>query len=493
MHKSTASAQPSSGAIADAPEQLLSRAYRTRFLAVLLVVSTFNFADRAVFSALGQAVKQDLALTDTQLGVLQGFAFALLYAVGGLPIGWLAERTNRVRIIAIAIGVWSAMTAFCGLAANFWQMLLARVGVGIGEAGYGPPAASLTSDHFEAPRRATALAILALGSPLGAIVGAVGGGWIAHQAANDWRSALLSLGLGDLAGWRAAFLALGVPGLLAGLLVIFLLREPPRGLADNLSAPPKAPALYDVLSTLFAKPAFVHLLIGGAVAGLGLNAIGHFLAPFLGRVHHLDLRSAAVWFGLVSAVSLSAGLLIGSLATDALAKRDRRWSCWGSAIGLVLAAPLYFVGFQQAELAPALAFIFLGAAALLSHFGPLLGMIQNLAPPRMRASASAIAGLAFAIVGVGLGPTLLGVASDFFAARAFAPVDFAIACPGGAAPAGSASELVDACAQASATGMQQAFSAIVVVFVWASVHFLFAARTLREDLYMAAPPQDSAA
>jgi hypothetical protein len=196
---------------------------------------------------------------------------------------------------------------------------------------------------------------------------------------------------------------------------------------------------------------------------------------------------------LVSAVSLSAGLLIGSLATDALAKRDRRWSCWGSAIGLVLAAPLYFVGFQQAQLAPALAFIFLGAAALLSHFGPLLGMIQNLAPPRMRASASAIAGLAFAIVGVGLGPTLLGVASDFFAARAFAPADFAIACPGGGAPPGAASELIVACAQASATGMQQAFSAIVVVFVWASVHFLFAARTLREDLYLATPPQDSAA
>jgi hypothetical protein len=216
---------------------------------------------------------------------------------------------------------------------------------------------------------------------------------------------------------------------------------------------------------------------------LGLNAIGHFLAPFLGRVHHLDLRSAALWFGLVSAVSLSAGLLIGSLATDALAKRDRRWSCWGPAIGLCLAAPIYFIGFQQRELVPALAFIFLGAIALLSHFGPMLGMIQNLAPPLMRASASAIAGLAFAVVGVGLGPTFLGVASDLFAARAFAEGDFSVACPGGAAPLGSSPGLAGACAEALAVGTQQAFSLVVIAFLWAALHFMLAARTLRQDLY----------
>jgi predicted MFS family arabinose efflux permease len=448
-------------------EELLTPAYRTRFLAVMLIVSTFNFADRAVFSALGQAVKEDLALTDTQLGLLQGLSFALLYALAGIPIGRLAERTNRVRIIAVALAIWSAMTALCGVAANFWQMMLARTGVGIGEAGYGPPSASLASDHFEPQRRATALAIMALGSPLGALVGATGGGWIASAA-------------GD---WRASFFALGALGIAAGPLVAILLKEPPRGLADGAPPEPDAPPLTEVVRDLFAKPAFVHVLIGGALAGFGLNAIGHFLAPFLGRVHHLNLRDAALWFGLVSAVSLSAGLLIGGWTTDRAAAFDKRWSAWGPAIGLCLAAPLYFIGFQQRELAPALTFIFLGAIALLSHFGPTLGMIQNMTGPRMRASAAAITGLVFAVVGVGLGPTFLGIASDLFAAFAFAPGDFHAACPGGTAPHGAAPDLASACSAASATGMQRAFSVSVLAFLWAAAHFACAAGTLREDCY----------
>jgi predicted MFS family arabinose efflux permease len=448
---------------------LLSGAYRARFLTAMLAVSAFNFADRAVFSALGQAVKQDLSLSDTELGLLQGLSFALLYALAGVPIGRLAERANRVRIIAAAITAWSVMTAVCGAAMNFWQMMLARVGVGIGEAGFGPPSASLVSDHFGADRRASALAIIALGSPIGALMGAVGGGWIAGEF-----------------GWRAAFYALGAPGILVGIVVWLVLKEPPRGLADGAEPSEAPPSLWRVLRLLLAKPAFVHVLIGGAIAGLGLNAIGHFLAPFLGRVHHLDLRSAALWFGLVSAVSLSAGLLLGGLGTDRAARADARWPAWGAAIGLTAAAPLYFAGFQQAALAPALAFIFLGAIALLSHFGPTLGMIQNMAAPRTRASAAAIAGLVFAIVGVGLGPTLIGLLSDCFAQMHFPGGGFQDACPGGRAPEGAPDALAAACAEASAEGMRRAFSVIVFVFPWAALHYVLAARTLRRDLSSAA-------
>ncbi|MBL8552456.1 MAG: MFS transporter [Hyphomonadaceae bacterium] len=446
---------------------LLSGGYRARFLAVMLLVNTFNFADRAIFSALGQAVKQDLLLTDTQLGLLQGFSFALLYAVAGIPIGRLAERGSRVGIIAVAVTVWSGMTAACGLAMNFWHMMLARIGVGIGEAGFSPPSSSLVSDHFGSDRRASALAIIALGSPLGALVGAVGGGLIAGEH-----------------GWRIAFFALGAPGLLLGLIVFLLLKEPQRGLADGVLASEPPPPMSRVLAALMAKPTFVHVVIGGAAAGLGMNAIGHFLAPFLGRVHALDIRSAALWFGLVSSASLAIGLLIGGLGTDRLARHDRRWSAWGPAIGLALAAPLYYLGFQQAELLPALAFIFGGAIALISHYGPLLGIVQNLAPPRARASAAALVGLVFAIFGVGLGPTLVGILSDHFATQSFGE-GFAAACPGGRAPAG-ASELFQAnCASASAAGMRTAFSVMVLAFPWAALHFLIASFTLRRDLHTA--------
>jgi hypothetical protein len=229
------------------------------------------------------------------------------------------------------------------------------------------------------------------------------------------------------------------------------------------------------------------VLVGGSLAGLGLNAIGHFLAPFLGRVHHLDLRSAALWFGLVSAASLSIGLLLGGLGADAAARRDVRWQAWTAALGLFAATPLYFLGFQQSELEPALAFIFLGAVALLSHFGPTVGMIQNMAAPRMRASAAALAGLVFAVIGVGVGPTLLGLLSDTFAQADFVG-DFQTACPGGRAPPGAAVALEGACAAASAAGMGRAFSVIVLVFPWAALHFLLASLTLRKDLAAAAGP-----
>jgi len=446
---------------------LLTRRYRRWLVFVLLLVTIFNFADRAILAVLAQPIKEELHLTDTHLGILQGLGFAILYSVLGVPLGLLAERTNRKRLIAACVAVWSAMTAFCGLASGFFTLLLGRIGVGIGEAGVQPPTSSLLADHFPPTRRASVMAIVTLGSPFGFLLGQSFGGWVA----SEW-------------GWRAAFLAMGVPGILVALLVLFTLREPPRGLVEGVVSTDPAPSLMTVLRFLLAKPTYVHLLVGTTVAGFTFNAVANFVLPFYLRGFDVSLAAMGAIFGIVVFTSNGLGMLAGGFGFDWLSRRDKRWALWGPAAAISLCAPLYFSAFYSTDMAISLVFIWLANFVLITYFAPTMATMQNLAGPRMRATTAALTALVGGLLGAGLGPTVLGIASDFFATRLFTGTDFIASCPGGRGPQGGPAALDQACQAASTQGLRYALILMLVFFFWATVHYLLAARTLRKDLYV---------
>ena len=460
-------AAPASAAGGDDP--LLRPAYRRWLVFVLLLVAIFNFADRAILAVLAQPIKEDLQLSDTDLGILQGLGFAILYSVLGVPLGMLAERVNRTRLLTACIAVWSAMTVACGFATSFVTLLLGRVGVGVGEAGAQPITNSLVSDHFKPGSRGSVFSIILLGSPLGFLLGQSVGGIVASEH-----------------GWRTAFYAMGVPGLLVAALVYFSLREPPRGLVESAPKRPAAgaPGLMQVLRYLFAKPTFRHLLAGFVIASFTMNAIANFVLPFYLRGFGVPLATLGVLFGVVSFFSNGIGMVLGGFGFDALGRRDARWAMWGPALALVVCIPLYFGAFSAASIYSSLAFIFFGNLVLASFMAPTMATMQNLAEPRMRATTTAVTALIIGIFGAGLGPTVAGVLSDHFAARAFDGPSFFASCPGGRGAGGIGTPLDTACITASAQGLRLALISVLGVFAWAALHYWRAARTLRQDLYV---------
>jgi predicted MFS family arabinose efflux permease len=456
-----------------AERRLLSTGYRGLFIASMFVICCTNFADRAVFAVLAQPIKLDLKLTDFEIGLVQGLGFAILYSIVGIPFGRWSERRNRIGIVAIATTIWSVATMACGVAQNFWHLLLARVGVGSGEAGFVPATNSLVADQFPARRRASTMAVIMLGTPVGTVIGSIIAGWAAAEYS-----------------WRTAFYVLGVPGIISALFIWFVLREPPRGLVDNAprsAAPP--PNLLAFLRVFAGRAAFRNVIIGGALAGFGMTSISNFLGIFLMRVHHLGVREAGALYGTISGASIAIGLIIGAFTSDWLAQRDKRWSAWIATIGLMVAPFVYFVAFRIQSHAPAYIVLVAAAAALLLFYGPTLGMIQNLLEPKMRATGAALFTSLYTLVGSGLGPPFVGLTSDIFTQRAFGQGNFKAACPGGAAPAGSPADLVAACTNASANGVQNAMTAAVCVFFIAALFYYLASRTLREDVYVAPPAQ----
>jgi len=454
----------------DDDERLLSPSYRRLFVGTMFLGWVFNFADRSVLAVLAQPIKHSLELSDFQLGILQGVAFAFLYALLGLPIGRFAERYSRVKILAGAILLWSLMTAACGFVGNFMQLLLCRMGVGVGEAGVQPVTSSLVGDHFPRERRASTMSLILLGTPVGTFLGATIGGAVAAH----W-------------GWRAAFYALGIPGMIVGLLVLLLLREPRRGLADNAPREPAPlPNFGAFVQVVARKPGLMFVILGGALAGFGMTAISQFLAIYLARIYQLPVQQAGALYGTISGIALSCGLLIGSFGTDWLSRRgDRRWSAWGPAIALAIAPFLYWVAFNAPSILWGSVMLCISGAMLLIYYGPTFGMIQNMLEPRMRATGAALFAILFTIFGSGLGPTAVGWMSDRFAGSVFAGGDYLAACRGGKAALAAAKTIDDPCAVAATYGIKSALMASVCVFFLASICFLIASRTLREDFYRA--------
>ena len=452
------------GAADAAQSQLLRRSYRARLLTILLLANTLSFADRAILSAVVEPIRHELGVSDLQIGMLQGLAFAVMYSLTGIPIGYLAERRSRIGILTVCIMVFSVATGLCGLAAGFVQLFLLRVLVGVCEGGYMPPATSLVADHYKPERRASALAIFLLGIPLGFFLGSL----LAGIVAQHW-------------GWCMVFFVMSVPGVVVSLLMILLLREPPRGLAEGAIVRDAAPSFGAVLRELLRLSAFRRLVVAGTVCTCALNAIGQFQMVYLLRVHQMSLGQAGLVNGLIAFVSIGTGMLIGGNLTDWLARRDRRWSMWLPAIGCTAGAACFAAGFAQTALQPAVALITLGGILAFFYSAPSYATVQAIAGVRMRSTAVAVFGVFTGLFGAGLGPLFVGIVSDALARRSFTAGDFSALCNRGQAVSPDAA-IDAACRAAAASGIMGALIGASVLIVVAAGFFLLSSRALRETV-----------
>ncbi len=372
---------------------------RRYVLGVLVVVYTFNFIDRQILSILLESIKADLGLSDQALGFLAGFAFAAFYATMGIPIALWADRGNRRNLISVALALWSAMTALSGLAQNFWQLALARIGVGIGEAGCSPPAHSLISDFYAPHERATALGIYALGIPFGIMFGLFIGGWI-----------------NEAFGWRNAFFVVGVPGLMLALLVRFTLPEPERGLSEQRAASDDRPGVMETFRFLARRPAFVHLSFGGALAAfVGYGVVSWFPA-FLIRTHGMGTGEIGLWFGLIMGLAGGAGMFSGGWLADRFGAKDKRWYLWTTAVLLIVTVPFGAAAYLLDNPYWAMIAFIPPVFAANSWQATSFAQTQGLVRLRMRAMASAILLFIANIIGLGAGPWAVGALSDLLAA-----------------------------------------------------------------------------
>ena len=364
---------------------------------MLTVVYTFNFIDRQILVILQEPIKADLGLSDAQLGLLTGFSFALVYVTAGIPIAWLADRANRRNIVAASLAFWSLMTALSGLVQNYGQLLAARLGVGVGEAGGSPPSHSMISDYFPPSSRGTALSFYSMGIYIGVLFGFAAGGWIAENF-----------------GWRNAFFVIGIPGILYALAVLWVVKEPKRGQHDPAGVPAQS-SLAETLAGLKGRPTFWYLSVGCAFTAFISYGNGNFMPSFLMRNHGMSLAEVGAILGLISGLSGATGTFLGGFLADRLATRDMRWYVWIPILGsLSSMIPAYYTLFGANTTLIVAAMI---PSQILSalYLGPCIATCHNLVSPGMRAMASAILYFVLNLIGLGLGPLTVGILSDLFA------------------------------------------------------------------------------
>ena len=365
---------------------------RHRFvgLAMLLLVYTFNFVDRQILGILAGPIKTELGLSDTELGLLGGIAFAALYSTLAIPLALLADRTSRTWVITVSLAVWSGFTALCGMASSFWQLFAARVGVGVGEAGGVAPSYAVIADTFPPHERARALAVYSLGIPLGAALGVLFGGYIA--AAVDW---------------RAAFVAVGLAGVVIAPFVRLLVREPVRG------HPASGRVTFgEVFLLLARKRSFWLLALGAASSSMLGYGFAFWFPQLLQRSFGLDLVGASRFFGGVLLVGGVVGVLGGGLIGDRLGARDRAMYARLPALAFVLAVPLFAAGILSSSVPIAFALFVVPQALAYVWLGPVITAVQHLVPAEMRATASASFLLINNLVGIGGGTFALGALAD---------------------------------------------------------------------------------
>ncbi|HIC70257.1 MAG TPA: MFS transporter, partial [Candidatus Latescibacteria bacterium] len=347
--------------------------YANYALGLLLGVYIFNFIDRQILSILMESIKTDIQLSDTQLGFLGGIAFALFYTVAGIPIARWADRGSRRKIISISVLIWSLFTAFTGSARNFGMILVARIGVGIGEAGCSPPAHSLISDFFPPERRGTALSIYALGIPIGASLGTLVGAWV-----------------GQAFGWRTAFVVVGLPGILLALVVWMTLRDPVRGQSEA-TAPVEndGESFTQVLRFMGGLRSFWHLSFAGALHAFVGYGAAYFVPSFFARVHGMGLAERGTWLATIGLVAVL-GTYLGGWLGDRLAVRDVRWYLWVPGIATIAGIPIALGYYLTPD--PYVALLLFGIPAGIAgpmYLGPTFALTQTLVMPHMRAMASA--------------------------------------------------------------------------------------------------------
>jgi len=370
-------------------------AVRRYVLALLVVVYTFNFIDRQILAILLPAIKAEFGVNDTILGFLAGSAFALFYATLGVPIALLADRWNRRNLIALALAIWSGMTALSGIATNIVQLTLARIGVGVGEAGCSPPAHSIISDLYAPQERSTAMGIFTLGISGGIMIAYLAGGWVAENI-----------------GWREAFLIVGLPGLVLALLVRFTIKEPVRGQSDGKRDSAARPGIVTVARFLLERKSFLHLAIGSGLAAFNGYAVISFFPTFLYRSHGMSLSEIGVWLGLILGIAGGLGFAGGGYVSDRLGRRGQRFALWGVAAATMFAWLFHFPVFLIDNAYLVLGVFVIPAIFANFYLATTFAQIQGLVGLRMRAVASALLLFILNSVGLGLGPLFAGVLSD---------------------------------------------------------------------------------
>ncbi len=373
-----------------------STSVRYYAVGLLTVVYTFNFIDRQLLAILQESIKADLALMDWQLGLLTGFAFAIFYVTAGIPIARWADNSNRRNIVALAVGIWSFMTAISGLVQNYIQLLLARIGVGVGEAGGSPPAHSMISDIFPPEKRASALAFYSMGVNFGIMFGFLAGGW-----------------LNEVFNWRVAFFVVGVPGIVVALIVRYTLREPLRGLSENREVTEESKVPFSgVLQLLWSRLSFRHMAFGAALNAFAGYSTSNWTASFMIRSHDMTTGELGTWLAGIMGLGGAIGVYFGGLIAEKLALRDRRWYMWLPTITGIICVPFMIAVYLADSAYLALTLSIIPGILFNVYLGNTLAMTHGLVGLRMRALASAILFFILNIIGLGIGPWLTGYLSD---------------------------------------------------------------------------------
>jgi predicted MFS family arabinose efflux permease len=412
-------------------------------LIMLTAIYICGFIDRIIMQVLVEPVKAEFSLSDLQIGIVAGLAFAVLNVLLGLWVARFAERCRRMSLVAVGTVLWSIATSACGMAGTFIQLLLARISVGVGEAVGLPSSSSIISDYFPKKQRTTAMSILMLSPPIGAFIGFVGGGYVAQAY-----------------GWRAAFWIAAIPGFILAIAAAITVGEPQRGRYDDLGEKAdEVPPFRAVLKRAWHRHSLRHLLIGStaaALVGFGLNA---FLTSFLIRRFGFTIAQAGLIAGIIASLPAVISMTASGWLADWIGARDSRAYGYIPGISLLIAAPAYILAVTRADATSAV--VLLGIATLFqyTYLGPTLGVFQNMMHPRMRATSSAFNNMLYTLIGNGLGPVLVGVLSD-----RFGPADPASSKPG--------------------EGLMLAMAVASVGYLWAAIHYLLATRTLRGELVM---------
>jgi MFS family permease len=404
-------------------------------LFIMMLVYTISIADRYVFSQVQDQIRADLQLTDFGIGLVGGVSLGLFYVTMGIPLSWLADRKNRRNLLAVSITLWSVATALCGLSKTFWQLLLARIGVGIGEAGGTPPCNSIVADYFPAARRPMAMTIFALGAPIGAWLGADFAGAISHAY-----------------GWHMAFLVLGVPGVILAIIIMLTIKEPQRGRLDAVSSE-GTPTLKETLRFLWSQKAALHAMMGGGLSAFWGWGLMWFTSPFLQRNFQLNEAEAGaitgpihLWMGIGASLLTAWVLIRPSFASP---KRVTQLLAGVTALATVPSIMAYYT--HSLPLATLMLWLFI--PAIYFYIGPAFALVQNLAPPKMRAMFVAISLLFANVLNLVVIPPLIGFLSDSFAG------------PGGG----------------DGASLRQALLILAPTGFWAAYHYWAAGKTIVED------------
>lgn len=411
--------------------------YKSYVVAMLFVGYIFNVIDRGAFGILLQPIKESLHVGDAAMGLLTGLAFSFFYSVMGIPIGRLADRWSRVNVLALAVALWSVATALCGAAFNYVSLFFARSATAVGEAGGSPPSHSLISDYFPLSQRATTLAVYATAVPIGTSIGNVASGW-----SNVYF------------GWRATFMIVGLPGLFVALLIWLTVKEPPRGYSDGPN--PKheeTPPFFDVFRFLLTRRSFMHMSLAAALHSVVWYAGSNWNTAFFIRSHGMNTGVAGSYLGTFALIG-AIGSFAGGFLADKLSTRheDKRWYMWVPAIACVIMVPFQVVSYLSPNLAVVVPSFSLMVVLASMFFGPSFAVAQSVATVRMRAVSTSVLLFIQTIIGLTIGPFLVGLISQMLAPTA------------------------------GADSLRYGLVVVGLANIWAAFHYLMGSRTYRDDL-----------